>query len=189
MLRRFVLMTLLFSSACTSTDEIEQPDPIAEYGIPGPTLTGAFPARVRVVCTIVGEASQVTIGKYDEDREHHGAFSVSQDMRDVTAAPEKSVSFASKPGADECFAQAQLFVTAELPATWSIVKSEGFTGHCWRADGWRPCTPGVDSFDSYAYPLHGPGGAIKHEWSRLVDPATMLEQKIDMLFYVVVHAN
>jgi hypothetical protein len=192
---------LFLAGACSGTTESVEPDPLVvdieapEVVTDALAMAGPYPAKVRIVCAIVGEASRVTIGKYDEDLKYHGAFKVSPELKRLIDVPERSVNFGSKPALDQCFTQAQQLVIDELPATWTIVKAEGITGHCWRGGYWQPCVPGTganqDPFDTYAFPLHigGAGGTKHFEWAKLIDPATNIEQKIDMIFYVVVHAD
>jgi hypothetical protein len=190
MIRQLALLSLLLSSACSSTDV--QTSPSAELEAPeivaGELPLLAYPAKVRIVCTIVGESSRVTVGQGNEDFKYHPAFAISPNMKRVMNVPERSVNFATKPGADQCFTQAQQLVIDELPATWTIVKNEGFTGHCWRAGFWQPCVPASDPFDSYAFPLHV-GASKAFEWTHLVDPATNVERQVDMMYFVVVHAD
>ncbi len=194
MKRMLVTLMLITLTGCFATspkpsDPIPGPALPDRYGIPlDASLTAAFPAKVQIVCALVGESSDVTLGKFDKEPKFHGAFGATLDNKKLIAAPVKSIGFASKPGLDECFNEAQSFVATELPSSWNIIKAEGEQGHCWRGGGWRPCDPSVEPFDAVAFPLHK-GSDLYFEWMAPFDVTAGAERKIDMLYYVLVHPD
>jgi hypothetical protein len=116
-----------------------------------PPMAQTVKADVLMVCSLAGAdlagASQAVPvqGVSDSPGHHIGLSLQDKTIRELFTLPLKKLAdMASAPDLDRSFELAvQYLIDNDMDpddGKWSLDKLQHISGHCWQADGWRPCT-------------------------------------------------
>lgn len=143
----------------------------------------SFQAEARIVCRLFGSMNDVTIGGRKAPIRRHPSFNAMSITQRLFNVPSVAVDTVPDDDRAVCLAKATAYVSAELPAGYTVGASGAFPvpGHAMIHGQWVPINP---AYVSYAFPLLRNNEQIEDEC--LCEDAAGNEQSLMLSWWVVI---